>query len=347
MDATRNHAPPLARLSSAVGGDGLLFQFPRDLGTPELLQLAMQCGDSAVMLAYSSPAAEHLVSAFADGLAAPPIRAGLMTLAAAQREMLARRADALLYFSAPLGDSKLFQALFFDSRAVALGENELKSLLAEPNSAPQHFAAQKNPTSSPSPMLSLSVDDAAPPSILIQSPSPAVCRAAAEQIPGATILDLTEGSLLADAADAMRQNRAEWGAWIDAEGGSLQIFAADGAPLPPESVLEAIAIFRAPSKSMIVLEENAASSVAARLRRSGLRVGRCRADRRAMALALLERGAVLGGGPSGRIWLGGEIASADAVAALRLWAAGAHRLLRAAPSKKPRGRAMALSVAAA
>lgn len=119
-----------ARLLAVLNGERFLFQFPRDLGTPDLLQLAMKCGPAPIAVAYAAPALKHVASTFGEGLALGLAKShtfGLMTLTAALRKSRGRA--ALAYFSIPSKEADLFQLSFFDSEGISLSELELRDLV--------------------------------------------------------------------------------------------------------------------------------------------------------------------------------------------------------------------------
>lgn len=119
-----------ARLLAVLNGERFLFQFPRDLGTPDLLQLAMKCGPAPIAVGYDAPALKHVAGTFGEGLALGLTKRhtlGLLTQPAALRKSRGRA--ALAYFSIAGGKGELFQLCFFDSEGVSLNELELRDLV--------------------------------------------------------------------------------------------------------------------------------------------------------------------------------------------------------------------------
>ena len=119
-----------ARLLAALRGESFLFHFPSDLGTPDLLQLAMKCGPAPIAVAFASPALSHVAATFSEGLAlglAKRRSLGLMPLPIALKK--SRDRAALAYFSSPFEEADLLQLSFFDSEGVPLSELELRELV--------------------------------------------------------------------------------------------------------------------------------------------------------------------------------------------------------------------------
>lgn len=332
MDASKTHVSlATARLLRAISGDSILFRFPSDFGTPEILQLAMRCASvsAGAVIGYSSPAASHIAAALVEGMRGEQAHVdclGLVTLPSALR--LRGSNSILAYVACPLDDARLVSVSFFDSCGVALGNTELQnlvddSLYAQTRSAPiQAFRLPK-------------CGEARRTSILVESPSHAVRNEVLRSLPGCIELATRETSLSADPASAMCRAGSDWGAWIDAEGTSIQLFDRAGRSLDSEWVLEALALQCGTRGSRIILEREASMALAGRLKRAGFRVARSPSSRREMALAMQKGSATLGGGPSGRIWFGEKVPIADAALALNLLAAGGFCYLPAAEAATP------------
>lgn len=317
-----SHARPTSRLAEAISGDSFLFQFPRDWGTPELLQIAMKVAESGrrIAIAYASPAASHLAETLAQGACAigPTDGLGMTTLPAALRRSHGKA--VLIYVSCPLDDVRLFQLSLLDENGVILGAQELEELVQSgciaQTSAPLHLT---RPTELP--------PSSGTCSIVVESPSHAIRCEALRLLAGRMALATQPSSLLAAPAKAIGQCGVDLGVWIDAEGASVQVFDRAGQLVDPEQVLVAIAMRLKLIGSRIVLEKNSTMALIATLRAMGIKVLRSGSTGREMTLAMRKSGAVLGGGPSGRIWFGGPIPMADAIFALNLLAGGASGYL--------------------
>lgn len=121
-----------ARLLGAIRGESFSFHFPRDLGTPDLLQLAMKCGPAPIAVAFDTPALESVATTFAGGLAiglTKRLTLGRLELPAALKK--SRGMAALAFFSSPSADADVVQLRFFDSQGIPLNEWELRELVQE------------------------------------------------------------------------------------------------------------------------------------------------------------------------------------------------------------------------
>jgi hypothetical protein len=320
---------PQLRLHQAISGEGFLFQFPRDIGTPELLRLAMAfeaSGDAAV--AYGSPSAKSIAEIFEEGLSFVGKRVedfGQQTLPEVLRRKCSRR---LAYFTSPLGTSQLFHVSIFDEQGLALGGQGLHDLI-DAKSPWRDRAITLPPPVRTATLPGSRARPGTRPVLLIESPSTAVVsamRPLAADLVKTSCLD----TLLMCPQAAMENAKADWGAWIDAECGALQLFDGVGNSIASEAVLEALALYLTRPGDSIVLEEGSAQSLLTRLRRFGLRVVQCPASRPLMGKAMCDFGAVLGGGPGGRFWFGNEIGAPDAITAVNHWVQGASGYLRRA-----------------
>jgi hypothetical protein len=308
MDATTAHVSlAQARLLKAITPEGLLFHFPRNLGTPELLNLALNCAASGqrIAIAHASPSAAHIASTLAQ--AAGFIELGQLPAPAALR---AAHGDAsLLYIACPLADANFFHVSIFDANGVALSDPELRRLVLE------NRLAQTRPTPCPRTHTHLRPSPARPCSVLIESPSHAVRRALLRDLAGQIEFTTPDCLLTSNPIRAMHQSAADWGAWIDAEGASLQLFNRDGAQMKVETVLNALATHTNCDPAQVLFHPTA--------------------TRRAMALEMRRSQASLGADAHERIWFGADFPIADALAAVNLWACGASHCLRAPHAVPP------------
>jgi phosphomannomutase len=121
---------------------------------------------------------------------------------------------------------------------------------------------------------------------------------------------------------AVLAEKAHLGAWIDGDGETLLLVDEQGRAVEPERLLVAFAKFVLGERqgATIALEGEVAAATASAIERLGGQVVTAGPTRQAMFQRMESSGAVLGGGPSGRVWFCGPPPVADALAALGLLA---------------------------
>lgn len=136
---------------------------------------------------------------------------------------------------------------------------------------------------------------------------------------------LATGSLmerrLAVVADRVVSHAAHFGMWIDGDGETCLLVDELGRPVHAESLLLALAAYvcgRQPAPH-VLLESAASGACERQLERLGAEVSRAPSTRQAMSEWFAERGAVLAGGPSGRVWFAARPPAPDALLALCFW----------------------------
>jgi phosphomannomutase len=107
---------------------------------------------------------------------------------------------------------------------------------------------------------------------------------------------------------------------INGDGSVCQVRDENQQPVPSERLLIALATYllRFTPGATVVLEEEATSETEHQLSACGARVVRCGTTRAAMFDRMIDHDAVLGGGPSGRFWLGGQRPADDGLKLLIL-----------------------------
>lgn len=129
---------------------------------------------------------------------------------------------------------------------------------------------------------------------------------------------------------------AHFGIWCDGDGRRCVVLDERGRMIPPERLLVALvcllAAHRRAGSTAVVLEQACRQETQVQLAALGIRVHRCEAGR-SVRQAIIDRGAIAGGGPSGCLWFdtaalasdgtAGTAANAgpqlDALAVLTLW----------------------------
>ncbi len=111
---------------------------------------------------------------------------------------------------------------------------------------------------------------------------------------------------------------ADFGLWIDGDGESLDLIDQRGRPVNAERLLFAFARqLSAEAKSAgVVVEAEASPAAHGQLTAAGTGPIESASRCESMFVAMQRSGAALGGGPSGRIWFGGELPQPDALRTL-------------------------------
>ncbi len=118
----------------------------------------------------------------------------------------------------------------------------------------------------------------------------------------------------------MRRAEAHFGLWIDGDGEACRLVDERGQEVRHDEWLWLTAkrLLELHPGAAFVLERRANPSVAERIIGAGGRASFSEPVRAAVHDAMREHGALAGGGPSGRLWFGGDIPAADALKALAL-----------------------------
>ena len=114
------------------------------------------------------------------------------------------------------------------------------------------------------------------------------------------------------------EQRAHFGIWIDGDGDACQIVDERGRSVHATQLLAALAHWLAqPTVSTVLVEEDVPNAISlAHLLPSDHQIVRSAPTREAMFETMLSSQARLGGGPSGRIWFGGQHPTSDALRVL-------------------------------
>ncbi len=127
-------------------------------------------------------------------------------------------------------------------------------------------------------------------------------------------------SRTAHVAQVVREGNAHFGMWIDGDGDVCQIVDERGESVPTERVLVMLARHLAESTLAftVVLEPGSSADAIRALDAMGIHVERSGTTREAMHAAMIEHEALVGGGPSGRIWTAAPCPTVDALRTLAL-----------------------------
>ncbi len=120
---------------------------------------------------------------------------------------------------------------------------------------------------------------------------------------------------LALLADKVLAEQTHFGIWISGDGEACRLVDQAGRAVDAESLLYLLAVSLCHEKpgSTLALERSASPRLEAALASLGVNVVRGEPSRQAMSQAMTAIGAVLGGGPSGRIWFPGPPPAADSL----------------------------------
>jgi phosphomannomutase len=118
--------------------------------------------------------------------------------------------------------------------------------------------------------------------------------------------------------DERLAERLHFRIWIDGDGESLRLFDERGLPVAADRLLCLLAQHTVAEQSAatVVAEQETSPACLDRLRAAGLTVISSASGRAEMHAAMAKSTAMLGGGPSGRIWFGGPTPAADAMETL-------------------------------
>ena len=109
--------------------------------------------------------------------------------------------------------------------------------------------------------------------------------------------------------------RADFGLWIDGDGDTLELVDERGRAVNAERLL--LALLRGLSSDAashgVVIEAESSPALRKPLAAARLKAIEAPSTRQSMFAAMQRSGAALGGGPSGRLWFGGELPHADAL----------------------------------
>ncbi|HUY32542.1 MAG TPA: hypothetical protein VMV69_07145 [Pirellulales bacterium] len=121
-------------------------------------------------------------------------------------------------------------------------------------------------------------------------------------------------------AERVRAADAHFGLWIDGDGEACRLVDQQGLEVRHDEWLCLIAerLLASRPGAALVLEHGASARLAERINAVGGRVAFSDPARAAMDDAMRCHGALAGGGPSGRLWFGGEAPAADILKALAL-----------------------------
>ena len=122
-------------------------------------------------------------------------------------------------------------------------------------------------------------------------------------------------------ADAVRAAGAHFGITIEDDGETCRLWDEQGRPVPSERLLLLLArhLLTQQSGATVVVEAGSSPALAGQIAALGGRAVTADPARAAMAAAMREHEALLGGGPSGRLWHAvGRLPLADALRTLTL-----------------------------
>jgi phosphomannomutase len=113
---------------------------------------------------------------------------------------------------------------------------------------------------------------------------------------------------------------AHFGLWIDGDAEACQLVDQRGKSVDSQRLLLLLAqtVCRQRPEATLVLERETRDDLDAAIARSGAHTIRSESTRQAMSEAIASHGAVLGGGPSGRIWYSGSPAAPDVLLTISL-----------------------------
>ncbi len=116
----------------------------------------------------------------------------------------------------------------------------------------------------------------------------------------------------------MPEDEADFGLGIDGDGETLQLVDERGRIVNAERLLLALVRRLAPVETSrgVVLEADASHAAGQQLILAGAPPIESMSTRQSMFVTMQRTGAVLGGGPSGRLWFGGELPQTDALRTL-------------------------------
>ncbi len=125
---------------------------------------------------------------------------------------------------------------------------------------------------------------------------------------------------LARLAAQVCEDAADFGLWIDGDGESWQVIDERGRVVRPERLLVALArpLMEEQPGGVVVLEHETPVAIDSKVAALGGLAQQSLASRQAMYESLRRAGALIGGGPSGRIWLAGAAPTCDTLLSLSM-----------------------------
>lgn len=152
--------------------------------------------------------------------------------------------------------------------------------------------------------------------------------------PSQDSLETSNSGKLARVRHAVRTSDAHFGVWTDAAGERLGVVDEHGQAIPTEQLLVALAesLLAEFPDGAVVVEAETPAAVCDALTAAGARVFLSGSTREAMDRSLREHLALLGGGPSGRLYFCGQPPAADSLLALT------HLLVKLSQSDRPLSR---------